>query len=110
MNEQAAVASGSAYQALAGDIFGAQQRGLIYRGALTTNPEVTALHLTASPAEATLTDCLDTSDRGVVFASSGNNAKAPDQQSRIFYSVTAQQVPDGTWRISDFSSDRGHAC
>ncbi|MFF7995107.1 hypothetical protein ACFZDG_35720 [Kitasatospora xanthocidica] len=110
VNRQAAVASGSAYQLLASDIFGAQKSGIVYKGALASHPEVTAVDVTGSPAKATLTDCLDTSGWTAVFAASGNNAAAPGQQTRTFVNIVAEQVPDGTWRVSTYTPDRGRTC
>jgi hypothetical protein len=110
VNRQATVASGPAYQLLASDIFGAQRIGIVYKGSLASHPEVTAVDLTASPAKATMTDCLDTSNWTAVFVSSGNPAAAPGQQTHTFVNIAAEQVPDGTWRISAYTPDRGRTC
>lgn len=107
---QSQVSSGDAYQSLAQDLFRAEQEGVLYKGTEVTHPQVTAVDLTASPQKATLTDCLDTSAWTAVFSATGANAAASGQPTHVFYNIAAAQATDGTWRITEYTPDRGRTC
>ncbi|MQS16466.1 hypothetical protein F7Q99_30800 [Streptomyces kaniharaensis] len=110
VNKLSAVASGAAYQKLAADLFKAQQAGLIFKGAPVTNPHVAAVDLASSPAKATMTDCLDTSNWIPVLASTGKSVVESGSPTHVFVNLVAEQVPDGTWRISQYAPEQGRTC
>ncbi|MFD8756048.1 hypothetical protein ACFV0O_34490 [Kitasatospora sp. NPDC059577] len=110
VNKQSAVAMGDAYKSLASTIFESQQSGVVFKGDLVSAPAVEAIDLTASPGKATLTDCLDVSHWEPVYSSNGKSAAAPSQATRFVVNVGAQQMPDGTWRISQYTTDKARSC
>ncbi|MFJ8628514.1 hypothetical protein ACIRD3_37525 [Kitasatospora sp. NPDC093550] len=104
------VATGSAYDGLAGDITRAQQAGILYKGTEVTHPQVTAVNLSDSPHKATLTDCVDVSNWTAVFSASGKNAAATGTPGRLYVDVEAVQAAGGAWLISAYSPDRSRTC
>ncbi|MQS16483.1 hypothetical protein F7Q99_30885 [Streptomyces kaniharaensis] len=104
------VATGDAYDNLAGDITRAQQAGIVYKGTEVTHPQVTALNLSDSPQKATLTDCIDVSNWTAVFSSTGANAAATGMPGHLFVNVEAVQNTGSTWRISAYTPDRSRTC
>ncbi|MFJ8628527.1 hypothetical protein ACIRD3_37590 [Kitasatospora sp. NPDC093550] len=108
--KQSAVSTGDAYKSLASTIFESQQSGVVFKGDLVSKPTVEAVDLASSPGRATLADCLDVSHWEPVYSSSGKSAAAPSQATRFVVSVGAQQMPDGTWRISQYTTDKARTC
>jgi hypothetical protein len=92
------------------DIYQLFQNGQVTTGRPSWSATVVAVHLTANPATADLTDCFDITNWHTVFKATGKSAEAPGQATRL--PVTAQAVlsPDGKWRIRESTVDRSKPC
>ncbi|MEE1782717.1 hypothetical protein PUR71_07245 [Streptomyces sp. SP17BM10] len=110
INKQSAVASGAAYQQLGAELFKLQQAGIIFKGTPVNHPEMTAVDLSGAAGKATLTDCVDSSGWTAVFSATGNSAMPSGAPTRVPVAVSAEQMPDHSWRISQYSPDRGRTC
>lgn len=86
-----------------------RQAGIVFKGAPRSSPSVPYVDLSASPQQATITDCVDISAWTPVDATSGAAKSVTNPQLRFAATAAARTV--GTeWKISDFSSDKTRPC
>ncbi len=85
------------------------ERGYEVKGAPALSPQVTALNTSATPPDATITDCLDTTNYYKVNKSTGEKVETADTNRRHVATYTALRI-GGSWQIRDFDISRDRLC
>lgn len=94
-------AADSALRALTAGLKASQKDGLVTEGDIVTNPEIMGLRPSDAPTQASIRDCLDTTDSRLVKASPGGSPYTDTPGGRRRVTATAK-VLDGQWRVTTF--------
>ena len=104
-----AYTSGKAFVAITAAVIENSAKGWVMVGAPILNPKVTALDLSASPATATVTDCMDVGGWHAVVQATHQDVTAASAHSSFISVSQAQLGPDG-WRITETDVNRSRPC
>nr|WP_205807779.1 hypothetical protein [Micromonospora sp. HNM0581] len=88
----------------------ARQNGAVSAGTLRSEgPTVTSMDLDATPPTAEIQDCVDASDYRLVYLAD-DKVVPGSRGSRHLATATANQYPDGRWRISTGAAHQDQPC
>lgn len=101
--------SGKAFVAITAAVTENAAKGWVMVGSPVLNPKVTALDLSASPATATVTDCMDIGGWHAVVQATHQDVTVASTHSSFISVSQAQLGPDG-WRITQTDVNRSKPC
>ncbi|MEU0490784.1 hypothetical protein ABZ249_16270 [Nocardiopsis sp. NPDC006139] len=107
--ELEAYATGQAYESLLQDGRTFSEAGIVFEGEPGMDPEVTGVDMDATPAQATLTDCWDTTN-WQPLRNGTPLEKAPDQNQRQVLNMRAEHQDDGAWLLTELAPEEGRTC
>jgi hypothetical protein len=100
-------ASGDALAVLVHDLAENQQAGLVTKGDPTLNPQVTSLTPTATPTQATITDCVNDT-HWLNYKSSGGLANNTPGGRHATTAIVVDTA--GTWKVTQLALQSVGTC
>jgi len=92
------------------DLYNLGRQGLVYKGAIKTNPKVTQVKLSEATPTAIIEDCFDLSDYKLIVKSSGAPAPNPPSLTRFAVNITATRFTGRNWLISNSEMAKERSC